>query len=1065
MNIHLHPYILICLLFTIKNCPAQTEQVKFNLVTGSNGISLGTINGMTRDRQGVMWFSDEDHQCLIRYDGTFMTSFPHDPKDSNSLGGRYPECLFADSSGNIWIGFNGTGLDRFNPETNTFTHFRHQSNDTGSLANDIVFALQVDHLGNLWVGTLSGLDLFNQKTGKFRHFRNNVHDSTSLSDSIVRTIYEDREGILWIGTGLPWSEPFERGGLNRFNREKETFTRYLNDPKNPHSLINNKVRAIFEDSRHIFWVGTAGDGLHSMDRKTGVFERHTFNPAKPEQLSRPPVVNNIGDHITFITEDALGYLWIGTFGNGINRYDTLAKTVTHFGGNADRSGSFKDNNCWWANASGDGLIWLSTQEPNLYKIDFFTNNIPHYETNIGMVHSFYEETANILWLGADSGLIRKDLKTGTSRRFLHELRNPDSNNSGIIGTIIKDGQGDFLLGTLGKGIIRFNPNTGKYSLFQHDPKNNESLRNDYVTTIYKDSQSNFFVATLDGLDRMNQNSGTFVHYHHSQMDSNILSSNQVISILEEEADVFWVGGYYTGIHKMNLQTGKVKLYLPGAFVTSIFKDAKGVIWVGASNGLYRYNKKTDDFLIFTEEITGIKINSVSSIIGDDGDNLWVASLPGIYRINSKRDQVIIYDRKNGIDGFASQIYWPVSAYKGRDGEIFFSGSTGYYAFYPDKLKVPTGVPRIELSKFWLKGLDVKVSPESPLTGPLSRTKEIHLKHDQNVFSISFTAIDYGYPGDKTFYYKLENYDDDWRLSGADEKAYYFNVPPGKYVFKVKVSNIANGASVEKDIVIIIAVPWWQTWWAYTLDLLLVVMAVIVIDRIQKKRVIKKVREQGRERELEMQALRAQMNPHFIFNCLSSINNFVMNNETEEASDYLTKFSRLIRNVLTNSKKPYVSLEEELETLILYLGMEKLRFKDTFRYCIHIDTNIDPSAIFIPPLLFQPFAENAVWHGLLHKADPGRLDINLSVENKVLICIIEDNGVGRSFVRASEGKSVEKRKSMGIQITRQRLSLINGNAEIAGNDFVIEDLFDDTGRAAGTRVRLRLLYKEINDEIY
>jgi len=1064
MKIHLHPYFLICLLFIIKNCPAQTQQIKFNLVSGSNGISLGTINGITRDRQGVMWFSDEDHQSVIRYDGTLMTSFPHDPRNSNSLGGRYPECIFADSSGMIWIGLIGAGLDRFDPETNTFTHFRHQSNDTGSLANDIVFALQVDHLGNLWVGTGGGLDLLNQKTGKFKHFSSNVHDSTSLSDSIVRAIYEDHEGTLWIGTGFP-GEPFEKGGLNRLNRETGTFTRFLNDSKNPHSLIDNKVRAIFEDSKGVFWVGTGGDGLHTMDRKTGIFERHTYNPAKPEQLSRPPVINNIGDQITFITEDALGDIWIGTFGNGINRYDTVTKKITHFGGNADKSGSFKDNNCWWANTSGDGLIWLSTQEPNLYKVDFFTNNIPHYETNIGMVHSFYEETANVLWLGADSGLIRKDLKNGTSRRFLNEPRNPGSISSGIIGTIIKDGRGDFLLGTLGRGIIRFNPNTGLYTRFQHDPKNKESLRNDYIITIYEDSESNLWVATLDGLDRMTRNTGKFVHYQHSQKDSNILSSNQVISILEERANVFWVGGYYTGINKMNLQTGKLKLYLPGAFVTSIFKDAKDVIWVGASNGLYRYNEKTDDFLIFVEENTGVRINSVSSIIGDDQDNLWIASSPGIYRINRTRDQVIIYDRKNGIDGFASQIYWPVSAYKGLDGEIFFSGSTGYYAFYPDKLKVPTGVPRIELSKFWLKGMDVKVNPDGPLTEPLSRTKGIHLKHDQNVFSLSFTAIDYGYPGDKTFYYKLENYDLDWRLSGADEKAYYFNVPPGKYVFKVKVSNIANGASAEKDISVVISAPWWQTWWAYSLYLLLVFMSVIVTDRIQKKKVIKKVREQGRERELEMQALRAQMNPHFIFNCLSSINNFVMNNETEEASDYLTKFSRLIRNVLTNSKKPYISLEEEIETLRLYLEMEKLRFKDTFSYCIHIDTNIDPSAIFIPPLLFQPFAENAVWHGLLHKADPGRLDINLTLENKILICIIEDNGVGRSFAGASESKSVEKRKSMGIQITRQRLSLINGNAEIAGNDFVIDDLFDDIGRAAGTQVKLRLMYKEINDEIF
>ena len=146
MKLHLHPYLFICLFFIIKNCPAQTQQVRFNLVSGSNGIYLGKINGITRDPQGVMWFSDQDHQSIIRYDGNSMTSFPFDAKNSNSLGGRYPECIYADSAGIIWIGFTGSGLDRFDPATSTFTHFRHQTNDTGSIASDIVSALLVDHL-------------------------------------------------------------------------------------------------------------------------------------------------------------------------------------------------------------------------------------------------------------------------------------------------------------------------------------------------------------------------------------------------------------------------------------------------------------------------------------------------------------------------------------------------------------------------------------------------------------------------------------------------------------------------------------------------------------------------------------------------------------------------------------------------------------------------------------------------------------------------------------------------------------------------------------------------------
>jgi hypothetical protein len=369
---------------------------------------------------------------------------------------------------------------------------------------------------------------------------------------------------------------------------------------------------------------------------------------------------------------------------------------------------------------------------------------------------------------------------------------------------------------------------------------------------------------------------------------------------------------------------------------------------------------------------------------------------------------------------------------------------------------------IQLTHFWLKGNAIKETLDGPFSEPLSRAKMILLKHDQNEFSFGFTAIDYGNPGEKVFYCKLENYDIDWRLSGAEEKVYYFNVPPGKYIFRVKVLNSTNGASSEKDIAVIISRPWWTSWWAYSMYFIMLVAVIYLFNRLQRKQLIRKEQERGKLRELEMQTLRAQMNPHFIFNCLSSINHFVLKNETEAASDYLTKFSKLVRNVLANSKKPYISLDEEMETLRLYLDMEKLRFKDRFDFCIRIESIADSSAIYIPPLLFQPFVENAIWHGLMHKSDPGKLDVRLTIEKDLLICVIQDNGVGRAFAQASESKSAEKQKSMGIQITRHRMSLING-AQFMENDFEIEDLYDDTGHATGTRVMLRIKYKEMADE--
>jgi LytS/YehU family sensor histidine kinase len=216
-------------------------------------------------------------------------------------------------------------------------------------------------------------------------------------------------------------------------------------------------------------------------------------------------------------------------------------------------------------------------------------------------------------------------------------------------------------------------------------------------------------------------------------------------------------------------------------------------------------------------------------------------------------------------------------------------------------------------------------------------------------------------------------------------------------------------------------------------------------------------------ELEMQALRAQMSPHFIFNCLSSINRFILKNETEAASDYLTKFSRLIRMVLTNSKNSFISLEDELEMLRLYLDMERLRFKNSFDYSIAFNNSLDVGNIYIPPLLLQPFAENAIWHGLMHKEGHGLLNIELSVDNKLLTCIITDNGIGRIRAAEIKSKSVHKQKSMGLQITRDRLVLLNENAN-EETFFHIEDIADYRGNVRGTKVILKMNFKNLTEVV-
>jgi hypothetical protein len=332
--------------------------------------------------------------------------------------------------------------------------------------------------------------------------------------------------------------------------------------------------------------------------------------------------------------------------------------------------------------------------------------------------------------------------------------------------------------------------------------------------------------------------------------------------------------------------------------------------------------------------------------------------------------------------------------------------------------------------------------------------------DRNL-TFDFAAIEPDKPKQIKYQYILEGYDKNWSPLTNNTTAVFGNIPEGSYTFKLKALSPYNVWS-ETSYSFKVLPPWWRTWWAYISYALCFAVCIYFVGRFQQRRLIQKERAKNQLRELEMQALRAQMNPHFIFNCLSSINGFILMNETEAASDYLTKFSRLIRMVLNNSKKSLISLEDELEMLRLYLDMENLRFNNGFDYNIDVDENVDSQNIFIPPLLFQPFAENAVWHGLMHKKKRGKLQISLSTENNILKFIIEDNGIGRAAAATLRSKSAEKNKSLGLQITKDRLSLINGYSS-EKTFFEIEDLYDAKANASGTRISLKIKFSETQNK--
>ncbi|MFI5130188.1 MAG: two-component regulator propeller domain-containing protein [Chitinophagales bacterium] len=1048
-------------------------------------LYFGLISGITQDPQGYMWLA-VNGRGLYRYDGYTLVNYGAVPGSPNSLSSNAVKVVYADHNGIIWVGTESLGLDRFNPSTGIFTHYKNIEDDTVSLSNDRVTSIIEDHEGTLWVGTIDGLNRFVERTGTFKRYMNSSIDSNSISNNSIEVLYVDKRGKLWIGTSVNYGSINDQkkiiwptvATLNCYDKKTNNFTRYLLIPKDPYGRVNNNVGAIFEDSKGNFWINMAADGLHTMNREKGTFERHSYDPTHPEKLSVPPRKKDYDfnlDHF-FINEDSSGAIWIGSSGGWITRYDPKAKKARHFD-------SFNNDGRVMETVSAsyvsrDGVLWLTTLKGFIYRINPFQATIKHFPVG-SIVYNVHEDVTGALWLGTCwAGLIRIDRNVGKIRRFLNGPSGPLSQKDQCITAIFESRDSTIWIGS--SSLSRYDIKTKRFTKYSHHPQDTNSLSSGDIAAIIEDQPGSLWIATGGGLDHFDIKTAVFKRYRNDPKYNNSLGFG-LTSLLKDHTGKLWIGTYDGIVNRFDQRTGEVHGFPCNGIVGSIIEDSDNIIWVATSTGLFRSDAAVDSFFrfSFTDPRFAMKAPTyIAGIIEDDKKNLWISSLTGIIRLNLTRNEINVYNVNQGVDptGFSTHF---MKAEKGSRGELFFADGDGYYSFFPDRVKTNTTPPQINISNLWVVDKSIKPGKDSLVNILVENTKEIKLKYYQNVFSFKFAGIHYSSPEENLHLFKLENLDNDWGKPGPEKTAYYYNVPPGKYIFHVKAAN-SDGLWAEKSILITITPPWWTSWWFRITAVFCagVIFYVIIrwrihqkfrrqLERSEKEKLVAEMKQKTAElqqqtTELEMQALRAQMNPHFIFNCLSSINRFILKNESETASDYLTKFSRLIRMVLNNSQNPLITLEDELEMLRLYLDLEKLRFKDSFGYAIRYN-DLDLASIYIPPLLLQPFAENAIWHGLMNKEGKGLLDISLESDNGTLSCYITDNGIGRKQAETLKSKSAEKQKSMGMRITAERLALLNKDDE--QTIFYIEDLVDTEGRAAGTKVTLKIRFKGTLEELH
>ncbi|MPR37201.1 hybrid sensor histidine kinase/response regulator transcription factor [Salmonirosea aquatica] len=792
-------------LFLFSGASLCAQNTILETVSTPPGIDPHEIADIRQDSRGYLWLATGSG--LLRYDGHTWRVYQHDPKTANSLAGDNVRSICPTRDGLIWIGGWSAGLDCMNPETGKFTHYEVVETKEYRYENNSISALLEDHLGNLWVGTVGGLYRFEKATGKFTPYKSIAGNPGTISHPHVSSIFEDKQGTLWVGTGDQGSLKTMEGGLNKLDRKTSTFTRYLHNPADPNSLIENRILAIFEDSRGTFWVGTGGDGLHTFDRKTGKFTRHSFQEAHSDRLSCPfPKEKNLRSFptngIRFFLEDPAGGIWIGTLDAGANRYDPKSGLVTSYKTAED---GLPDFNLLSACRTRDGTLWVGTIPGHLIKITTKYSPITEVEMPSG-IHYFEEDSTGTLWIGSIVGLLTGDFVSREASKWLVEASKQTSLSTDHVTRLNRDRQGNRWISTWNNGLYRYERrigrhSTGKFTHYRHDSSDVSSISPGEAAGYYQDRAGTDWVLTAGGLDKLDTRSGKFTHYRHDDRDSNSISNNYILTVIEDRTGAFWVGTNGGGLNLMDRKTGKFAHFLPWSIVTQLVEDAAGTLWVASTAGLHYYDRKRGVFIAFTDPSSGKPLPFVKAFIEDNHRNLWVAVTNGIAAISADRRSLRLFGANYGIS--PGEDFFFGGSYKRRDGSIYFGSMDRYFHFQPEELlKNRPIAPLLNFAAFRVHNRTIT-----------PRAKSVELAYDQNVFSIDFAAIDFRHPELHSYTHKLENYDREWHPISAERTADYAYVPPGNYRFRVRAAN-SDGIWVEKSLVIIISPPWWRTGWAY-----------------------------------------------------------------------------------------------------------------------------------------------------------------------------------------------------------------------------------------------------------
>ena len=1044
--------LVIHLLFLNTICPAQDSlRFRFNHFSSEDlklvkGLSQNTVNCIMQDSKGFMWFGTWDG--LNRFDGLNFVIYMQGMKENRqNMGNQTIRSFFEDKKGNLWVGTEW-GLVILNRKTQQFTKYTANRKNTYALSCDTINCIAEDNEGLLWVGTSHGINIFNKSSGNFTHY---IRTSGSLSCDTVNRIFQDRSGIIWIAT---------KNGLNCYNKETRKFKNYFYSPENSNSISSNDITSILQDHKGNLWFGTS-NGLNYFDKEKGLFTRYLNDPKDPFSLN-----NNF---ITALLEDHKGRFWIGTFGGGLCLFSQETSKFYNYKNNPGDPFSLTINfiNCLYEDKTG--IIWIGNAykgidkiDPNYSSFDVY-RHIPYNPNSLSnnIIWSVFEDENEMLWIGTAGGLNIWNRKKNIWMHFINEPDKPKTFSSNSIRSIFKDKDGIMWFGTNDAGVDRFNPATSEIINFSNDPKNKNFICDNTIWNIFQDKSGFIWFGTSNGLAKYNPIKKTFVFFKNNSEDNTSLSNDLVYYIFQDSKGNIWIGTN-NGLNLYNPEKNNFKVYkttsvkgksINNNTIFSVYEDSAGNLWICTlGGGLNKFDIKNNNFTYYTDR-EGLPNNVVYAVIPDNLGFFWLSTNHGLCRFNPENGTCINYDVKDGLQSYE---YNGGTQFKTRKGEIIFGGMNGFNMFSPEEVPIRRTPPLPVITGFSIFN---ELNYREYFSGDT-----IELSYLDNFFSFEFSSLDFS-NGSNLFYdFKLENINETWTHTDGDHPiAEYTNIQPGTYKFKVRASATNNfDNSKETCIVLIIKPPWWRTWYfKISLSLLLLLILFLIIRqqyiRIRRKNEIERTMLEMEKRifDTERKALRLQMNPHFIFNTLNAIQFFIFKNDKLSANKYISMFSKLIRQILINSQQNTILLKDDLVALELYIELELLRFEDMFDFKISVFPDESVLEYNIPSMILQPYVENAIRHGLIHRKEKGLLQIIVKKEEAGrILCVIEDNGIGREMAEEIRLKTKPDHQSMGIMITESRLRLIN---KLYGSEMIIQtiDLKDTQGNSNGTRVELSI----------